>query len=98
MEKKLFFLLNLHLFTEKQLFYILCFVTIINMLIGAAVFKYKKYFIELYDLIILIFCIIEHAYVLFLIEHITFFACFFYLQGLLVLVGLFFRKYNYGKV
>jgi len=98
MERKLFFLLNLHLLTERQLFYLLCIITVINMLIGFSYFWYKKYFVELSDVVILFFCIVEHAYVLFLIEHITFFACLIYLHVLLLILGLVFKQYSYRRI
>jgi hypothetical protein len=85
MEKKLFFLLNLHLLTERQLFYLLCIITIINMLIIMSYLYYKRYFVELSDMFLLAFCIIFIAYILFLVDHVTFFATLIYLHLFLVI-------------
>jgi len=95
MEKRLFFLLNLHLLNEKQLFGLLCIITLINMLIGLGYLWYKWYFVELYDVFVLGIGIVQFAYCLFLVEHITFFASLFYLHMLLLIFLRIVKMYSY---
>jgi hypothetical protein len=95
MERKLFFWLNLHLLNEKQLFCLLCIIIIVNMLISLGYLWYKWYFVELGDLVILSIVFIYITYRLFLVEHLTFFSCLFYLHILLLVIIKIFTKYTY---
>ena len=80
MEKNLFFTLGLHLLTERQLYWLICSFCQIEFLIMLLVMLRKNFFIEKYDIIYIVMSIQMLAYVLFRVEHITFFFSILYVN------------------
>jgi len=80
MEKELFMALGLHLWTERQLYWLICSVCQFNFLIMLLVMWRKNFFLEKYDIMYFIVSIQMLAYVFFRIEHITFFFSILYIN------------------
>jgi uncharacterized membrane protein YhfC len=78
MEKRIFMLLGLHLYTEAKLFNIIVLISLIELLIMLIVLKKRNYFVEWHDFIGLGASLCWLSYMLFLSEHLTFFSCLFY--------------------
>ena len=96
-ERHLYFVLNLHLLTEKQLFILICFIGFIEATIMFALMHRSRYFIEIYDIIYMFSAIVIIEYFLFYVEHVTFFTCIFYENIYLLMIYLIFRKYKGQK-
>ena len=78
MEKKIFMLLGLHLYTEMQLYHIIAWTGIVEVTLMLVILRSRKYFIEKIDFIIQYGMIYYTSYLWFLSEHLTFFSCIFY--------------------
>jgi hypothetical protein len=94
MERELFFALGLHLLTEQQLYWLICGVCYVELIIMLIIMWKKKYFIEKIDIVYLIIAIQMLAYVLFKVEHVTFFFSIFYITLFLLLIFLICRQYT----
>lgn len=94
MEKEIFMLLGLYLWTEHQLYWLLCSISYVELFIMLLVMWKKKYFLEKIDVVYLIIVIQMIAYALFRIEHVTFFFSLFYINIFLLLIFLICRQYT----
>jgi hypothetical protein len=93
MEKELFMALGLHLWTEHQLYWLICGISHIELFIMLIIMWKKKYFIEKIDIVYLVISIQMIAYVLFKVEHVTFFFSILYMNLFLLLIFLICRQY-----
>jgi len=93
MEKELFMALGLHLWTEQQLYWLICGICQFELIIMLIIMWRKKFFIEKIDIVYLIAAIQMIAYALFKVEHITFFFSIFYINVFLLLIFLICRQY-----
>lgn len=94
MEKEIFMALGLHLWTEYQLYWLICGVSYIELLIMLFIMWKKNFFIEIIDIVYLVIVIQMLAYVLFRVEHVTFFFSIFYINLFLLLIFLICRQYK----
>ena len=93
MEKEIFMALGLHLWTEQQLYWLICGISQIELFIMLIIMWRKKYFIEKVDVVYLILAIQMIAFALFKVEHVTFFFSIFYINLFLLLIFLICRQY-----
>lgn len=94
MEKQLFIALGLHLWTERQLYWLICCVCHIELIIMLKIMWRKKIFVEKSDIIYFISCIQMLAVVLFKWEHITFFFSIFYISLFLMMMYFICKYYT----
>ena len=94
MEREIFFMLGLHLWTEQQLYWLICIICQFELGIMLIVMWKKNFFIEFMDIILLGLAIQMLAYVLFRVEHVTFFFSIFYINLFLVMIYLICRQYK----
>jgi hypothetical protein len=87
------FALGLHLWTEQQLYWLICGISQIELIILLIIMWKKKYFIEKFDVVYLVIAIQIIAHVLFRVEHITFFFSLFYVNVFLLLIFLICKQY-----
>jgi len=91
MEKEIFMWLGLHLWTEQQLYWLICGISHIELIIMLIIMWKKKYFIEKIDIVYLVLAIQMIAFALFRVEHVTFFFSIFYINIFLLLIFFIFR-------
>lgn len=95
MEKKIFLALNLHYLTQTQLFLLLCLIGVAEGVVLLLYMHYKKnYYVGLPEFFWIFLCIPIIIYMLFFIEHLTFFSCVFYTQLLLVILYYMTKQYK----
>lgn len=95
MEKKIFIALNLHYLTESQLFLLLCVIGILEGVVLLFYMHYRKdYYVGLPEIFWVFLCLPFIIYMLFIIEHLTFFSCVFYTQLLLVILYYMTKQYK----
>jgi hypothetical protein len=80
MEKQLFIALGLHLWTERQLYWLICSVCQFDLLIMLLVMWRKNFFVEKSDISYFVVSIQMLAFVLFRVEHVTFFFSILYIN------------------
>ena len=97
MDKQLIWALGLHLWTEQQLYLLLCTISYIEMTTLLVVLWKKDYFVEKLDWVYLFFSIQIIASTLFIIENVGFFCSLFYINLFLFMIFLIIRKYKYKK-
>lgn len=90
----LYTLLGLHLLTPQQLYFLLCLISYIELIIMLRIMWKKKFFIEKIDIVYLIVAIQLIAYALFKVEHVTFFFSLFYINLFLLLIYLICSQYK----
>jgi len=93
MEKEIFMWLGLHLWTEQQLYWLICGISHIELIIMLIIMWKKKYFIEKIDIVYLVLAIQMIAFALFRVEHVTFFFSIFYINLFLLLIFFICRQY-----
>ena len=96
MEKKIFMLLGLHLYTEMQLYHIIAWTGIVEVTLMLVILRQRKYFVEKIDFIMQYGMIYYTSYIWFLSEHLTFFSCIFYntLYLFMIYWGYWYLKYK----
>lgn len=94
MEKEIFMALGLHLWTEYQLYWLICGICYVELGIMLLIMWKKEFFIEKIDIVYLIVVIQMLAFVLFRVEHVTFFFSIFYINLFLLLIYLICRQYT----
>lgn len=80
MEKELMIALGLHLWTERQLYWLICSICQFEFLIMLLIMWRKKFFIEKLDILYFVLAIQMVAFALFRVEHITFFFSIIYIN------------------
>ena len=96
MEKKIFMLLGLHLYTELQLYHIIAWTGIVEVTLMLVILRSRKHYIEWYDFTFQYFAMYYMSYVWFFTEHLTFFSCIFYntLYLFMIYWGYWYLKYK----
>ena len=99
MEKQLFMWCNLYLLPEKQLCLLLCLIGLLEgFLLIAYMYYIKKYSIGLPDFCWVIFCMPLFTYMLFMVDHLTFFSCLFYIQVFILIFYFIVKKYSIKNI
>ena len=93
MEKKIIYALGLYLLTEQQFYWLICGICQFELIIMLIIMWRKEYFIEKSDIFYLMVSIQMVAYVLFRIEHVTFFFSIFYINIYLIVIYLICKQY-----
>ena len=90
----IYILLGLHLLTPQQLYFLLCTISYIELVIMLIIMWKKKYFIEKMDIIYLIVAIQFIAFALYKVEHVTFFFSLLYINFFLLLIFVICSQYK----
>jgi len=97
MQKELLFALGLELWTERQLYWLICCISQFEFLIMWKFMARNDYFLEKADIIIMVLSIQCFAYVLFRVDHITIIYSLLYINLFLFIAFLIFKHFTNKK-
>lgn len=90
----LYISLGLYLLTPKQIYFILCTISYIELFIMLIIMWRKKYFIEKMDVIYLVVVIQLIAFSSYRVEHVTFFSSLLFINFFLLIIYVICSQYK----